>query len=369
MKILRNYALKETIGPFFLSIIVFTFVMIVGNLIKLADLIITKGVDIISVSKLFFYLLPYLLSYTIPMAMLTATLLAFGRLASDNEITAMRASGIRMLRISFPILTVALIVSLGLIPLNDKLIPRARYISRSMLKDIGVKRPAAYLEAGTFIKAFGDYIIFIHAIDKNTFKNIRIYQPQEGRQTRTIVAEEGEIISIPQKKVIRLKLVNGSSDEPDPRNPENFYKLNFKTYYMSLSTEGMFGSRKPDKKAKEMTLSELRKEYAKMKSKGIDKLELASILTEIHKKISLSFAPLVFVLIGIPAAIKTRRGEKTIGFGVSLAIIVLYWVLLAGATACSLRGNIPPWVAMWTPTAILSSIGILAFCFTAEKGA
>lgn len=365
MRILRNYILKELIGPFFLSIIIFTFVLVVGNLIKLADLIITKGVDIVSVARLFFYLLPYLLSYTIPMAMLNACLLAFGRLAGDNEIIAMRATGIKTLRLSVPVIIASLILSTALIPLNDKLIPRARYISRSILKEIGIKSPAAYLEAGTFIKAFRDYIIFIHAIDRNTFKNIRIYQPQEGKQTRTIVAERGEIISIPNRNIIRLKLMNGTSDEPNPKNPESFYKLNFKTYYMNISTSGLDGSHKLDKKAKEMTLDELRSEYRKMKGKSID---LAPILTEFHKKVSLSFAPLVFVLIGIPIAIKTRRGEKTIGFGVSLAILVVYWLMLAGSTAWSLKGAIPAWIAMWTPNIVLACAGILIFWLTGEKG-
>jgi len=365
MKILRNYILKELIGPFFLSIILFTFVLLIGNLLKLADLIISKGVNVVSVGRLFFYLLPYLLSYTVPMAMLTSCLLAFGRLASDNEIIAMRSSGINLVRIATPALITAFIVSLALVPLNDKLIPRARYISRSILKDIGIKTPTAYLEAGTFIKAFEDYIIFIHAIDKNVVKNIRIYQPQKNKQTRTIVAERGEIISIPEKNIIRLKLVNGTSDEPDPRNPENFYKLNFKTYYMNLSTSVLGRSGKLDKKNKDMTLAELRKEYNKLKTKKID---LAPILTEIHKKISLSFAPLVFVLIGIPIAIKTRRGEKTIGFGVSLAILVIYWLMLVGSTACSLKGSVPAWAAMWAPNMLIGLTGILLFWLTGEKG-
>jgi len=368
MKTLTNYILKELIGPFFLSIIVFTFVMLIGNLIKLADLIISKGVDIISVGRLFFYLLPYLLSYTIPMATLTACLLAFGRLASDNEITAIRASGIRISNISFPAIIVALIISLGLIPINNRLIPKARYISRSIIKNIGIKTPTAYLEAGTFIKIFEDYIIFIHSIEDNVLKNIRIYQPREGKQTRTIVAERGEIVSKPEQNIIKLKLVNGTSDETDPRNPENFFKLNFKTYYMTLNTLGAFNTKKLDKKPKEMTLDELRKEYKKLKIKGVIGEDLAQILTEFHRKVSSSFSPLAFILIGIPIAIKTRRGERTIGFGISFAIIVLYWLMLAGSTACSLRELIPAWAAMWIPNAALSLTGIALFLSTGEKG-
>jgi len=365
MRIIRNYILKEMAGPFFLSIIVFTFVLLVGNLVKLADLIINKDVDIFSVSKLFFYLLPYLLSFTIPMAMLSACLLVFGRMASDNEIMAMRAAGMRLTRIAAPVITLALLVSIALIPLNDKLIPRARYISRSILKEIGIKSPVAYLEAGTFIEAFEDYIIFIHAIDKDVLKNIRIYQPRQGKQTRTIVAQEGKIITIPEKNIIRLKLLNGTSDEPNPRDPDSFYKLNFRSYYMNLNTKGLERSGRIDKKAKEMTLDELRSEYAKMKGKRID---LEPLLTEIHKKISLSFAPLALVLIGIPIAVKTRRGEKTIGFGVSMAILVLYWLMLAGFTACSLKGTLPAAIAMWAPNIIIATAGITVFILSGEKG-
>ena len=138
------------------------------------------------------------------MATLTACLLGFGRLASDNEITAIRASGISIFRIATPVIIMSIIISLFLIPLNDQLIPKARFISRSILKEIGMKRPTAFLEAGTFIKDFENYIIFIYAIEGNKLRNIRIYQPQEGKQTRTVVAEEGEIIPIPEKNIIKF---------------------------------------------------------------------------------------------------------------------------------------------------------------------
>ena len=94
MKILRNYFLREFISPLFMALGVLTFVMILGNLIKIAELVINKGVDIINVSKLFIYMIPFLLTYTLPIATLTAVLLSLGRLSSDNEIVAIRASGV-----------------------------------------------------------------------------------------------------------------------------------------------------------------------------------------------------------------------------------------------------------------------------------
>src|SRR3989338_2815417 len=197
MRILRNYILREFFHSFSLSIIVFTFVLLIGNIIQIANLVINKGVDMISVLKLFLYLIPWLLSFTLPIATLTAVILAFGRLSSDGELTAMKASGVSLFRMSFPILMVGIIFSVTAFFLNDQVSPNASFASRRVIKEIGMKKPTAYLEEGTFIRGFENYIIFIYEIRGNKFKNIRVYQPQEGKPTRTIVAESGEIATTP----------------------------------------------------------------------------------------------------------------------------------------------------------------------------
>src|SRR3989344_4487569 len=118
MRILRDYILKEFFHSFFLSIIVFTFVLLVGNIIQLADLVINKGVDILSILRLFLYLIPWLLSFTLPIASLTGVILTFGRLSSDGELTAMKASGVSLFRMSLPILMLGIIFSVTAFFLN-----------------------------------------------------------------------------------------------------------------------------------------------------------------------------------------------------------------------------------------------------------
>ena len=215
---------------------VLTFVMILGNLIKIAELVINKGVDIFSVSKLFLFMIPYLLTYTLPIAALTAVLLSLGRLSSDNEIVAIRASGINLFSLILPLLIVGIILSLMLVIFNDRVIPYAHYATRKTLMEVGVKNPTAALEPGVFINSFEKYILFIYRIEENKLFNVRIYEPQgEDKPTRTIVAKRGEFIAIPEKNMVKLKLIDGTADEPDPENPTNFYKLNFKTYFMTLN--------------------------------------------------------------------------------------------------------------------------------------
>lgn len=367
MRILRNYILKEMLPPLVLSLIVITFAFLIGNIVKLADYVINKGVELLYVWRLFIYLIPKLLSYAIPMAVLTATLLAFGRLSSDNEITAIRAAGINLYRISMPAIILGLLLSMLSLPLNDKIVPVAHYKARMLLKEVGLRHPAAYLEAGTFIKGFKDYILFIYDIkygkDKTVFKNVRIYQPQKDGPTRTIVAKRGELISLPDKNTIKLKLIDGTSEEPNPMNPRHFYKVNFKTYYLSLTLDDST-MQESGKKNKEMTFDELLENASELKKRGINPTPL---IRRLHKRIASSFASFAFILIGLPLAITTRRSEKSIGVGLAFGLATIYWLLLAFGQILATKNIFPIWLAMWFGNITLIAIGLTMMHFTMRK--
>ena len=365
MKILRTYVLKEIFIMFLFSLLIFTFALVAGNLIKLADLIINKNVNIASVGKLFLFLIPFLLSYTIPMSVLSSTLIVFGRLSSDNEITAMRAHGINLARLVRPLIIAGLVLSLFSIILNNKILTAAHYASRKIVKNIGAEIPSAYLESGTFIKSFQNYIVFIHEIDKNKMKGIRIYQLREGKPTRTIIAKNGEFITLENQNAIKLKLMNGTSDESDPKNPTQFYKLNFKAYYLTLDIDkGVSSSQHIDKKPKEMNFQEIKQEIERL---GQHHIDAPALIAEFHRKISVSFATLVFAIIGISLGIFTRRGEKTVQFGIALAVIVAYYLLMAGSMAVSIKGLQPIALWMYMPNIILALVGIVLFKNTMES--
>jgi len=361
MRILRNYLLREFLGPLFLTLGVLSFVMVVvGNLKKIADLVINKGVDIFSVIKIFVLLAPYIVTYALPISILVATLMALGRLSGDNEIIAIRSAGINLFRLILPMLTVGLILSLGLVLFNDRAASYAHYAYRKTLIQIGIKNPTAAFEEGVFINSFQKYVLFIYKVDqkKNRLINIRIYEPQgDDKPTRTIVAKAGEFITIPERNIVKLKLIDGTSDEPDPENPLNFYKLNFKTYFMNLSLADAKGKEKIEKKPKEMTIAELQNEIKKLKKDNIDP---APLITEIHEKITLAFSCMIFILLGAPLAIITRRREKSINIGIAILIIVIYYPLFIGCEALAIESKlINPAVAMWIPNAIFGLIGII----------
>ena len=360
MKILRNYFLREFTGPFFLTLGVLSFVMVlVGNLQKIADLVINKGVDIYSVFKLFLFLAPYIVTYALPISVLVAVLISLGRLSSDNEIIAIRASGVNLFTLITPLLIIGFILSLALVIFNDRASSYAHFAYRKTLVDIGVKNPTAAFEEGVFINSFQKYILFIYRVDQkaNKLHNVRIYEPQgEGKPTRTIIAKSGEFITDPDKNTVKLKLIDGTSDEPDPQAPTNFYKLNFKNYFMSLNLANTQDTNKMEKKTKEMTIKELNAEIKKLKSENIDP---SPLVTEINEKISLAFSCFVFMLIGTALALVTRRREKSINIGISILIITIYYPLLIGCEALGMQGVIRPAIALWIPNILFGVTGTI----------
>lgn len=160
---------------------VLTFVMaLLGNLNKIADLVINKGVDILSVLKIFLFMTPYIITYALPISVLIAILICLGRLSSDNEIIAVRASGVNLFSLIFPFIIIGIMLSLALVIFNDRAASYSHFAYRKTLKEVGIKNPTAAFEEGVFINSFQKYILFIYKVDqkKNKLYNVRIYEPQ-----------------------------------------------------------------------------------------------------------------------------------------------------------------------------------------------
>jgi len=359
MKIIRTYILKECVFPFFLALAVLTCVFLLGNLIQLTHLVINKGVSLIAVGQIFLLYVPVLLGYTLPIACLIAVILGFSRLAADNEILAMRASGIYLRKLLAPLAVVGIILSLGLFLLNDRVIPYAFHQQRVMLKSLGAKNPTALLEPGIFITAFEGQILFIHKVEDNKMYNITIYQPQpDGKPTRTIIAKRGEFTSVPDKDQVILKLIDGTSDEPDLKNPNNFYKLNFETFFMTLNLSQE--NKEVDKKPKSMTLKELSAEIDRLSALLVDTTRLE---TEFYRIITWSFSVLIFILIGFPLAIIVNKREKTANVILAIIFAAGYYLISLGCEALSIEGIMPASFIMWGPNFIG---GIVAFYLNAK---
>jgi lipopolysaccharide export system permease protein len=345
MRILRTYILREHLAPYVVTMGGLTAVLLIGNIIRFTELVVSKGVSIFDIIRLMLYLIPYLLSYTVPMACLVAMTLAFGRLSTDYELIAMRASGVAPIRLVFPLLLVGAILSASLVIVNDRLVPASHLAFRKQLKAIGIKRPTAYLEAGTFIKEFAPYLIFVYRVDGQKLEGVRIYEPQPNGPTRTIIADRGAFERLPSKRGVALKLYDGTVDEWDPLHPGSFYKVNFTEYAMTLRTD-QDDPERVGKKLKELTFRELTAERGQLEAQGIETLPVS---LELHRKIAASFAALVFVAFGLALGLRLHHHERLTSYLWVLGIFMTYYLASIGMNAVALKGWVAPWLAMWFP--------------------
>lgn len=366
MKILRDHVLREYCESLAFTIVLILFVFMLGSgLVKMADLIFNKQVDLVLILKFLYYSLPFMLIFVVPVSVLLTTLIIFGKLSVDNEIMAMRVSGVSLFDIAKPLFFVIFIVCLLSFEMSDKIASVAHFESRKVMKQIGLQSPTAALEEGTFVKKFKNFVIFIYEIDKNDLKGIRIYQPQEGRPTRTIVAQRGEVVSIPEEGLIKLRLINGTSDEPDPKDPSKLYKLNFRTYDLPLNISDMGKVEELGKKPKDMTVRELRAEIERLGAAGIK--ATYQLAAEIHNKYAMAFSSLAFFLIGIPLGIQTKRSEKSVNFGIALVLMTLYWTLLLAGKGFAQKGVVPAFWALQFSNFVVGGLGLWLFARLARR--
>ena len=358
MRTLRVYVLREHAAPFFVTLSGLTAVLLVGNIIKFAELVVSKGVSPFDILRLILYLIPFILTFTVPMACLIAMVLAFGRLSTDYELIAIRASGVAPIRLVMPMLMVGLVISAGLLIINDRIAPASHLAFRRQLKAIGVKQPTAYLEAGTFIKEFPPYILFIYHVEGRKLYNVRIYEPQPNGPTRTIIAERGEFERLASRRGVQLKLYDGTVDQWDPMHPGAFYKVAFGDYAMTLQSDRE-DPQQLNRKVREMTFKELRQERAQLTAEGIDALPVS---LELHRKVAASFAAMVFVCFGLAIGLQLHHHERLTSFVWILTIFMVYYLSTIGMNAIALKAWLPAWLAMWIPNLIGG--GISAFMVT-----
>ena len=354
MKILRSYLLREHLSPFFAALGGMTAVLLLGNILKFAELVIGKGVSPLDLLRLLLYLTPYLLVFTIPMASLLALVLAFGRLGTDYELIAVRASGVSPARFVAPLLVTGLLLSGLLLVINDRVVPTAHLAFRRQLKAIGLKQPTAYLEAGTFIKEFPPYIIFVYSIQGQRLQSVRIYEPQPNGPTRTIIADWGEFERLPGKQGVALKLHNGTVDEWDLQNPGSFYKVAFTIYTMNLRA-AQSDPERVGRKLKELTFTQLTDEGGRLAAEGIETLPVG---LELHRRIASSLAPCLFVIAGLLLGLRQRQQERVSIYLWVLGVFLAYYLGSVGMNAVALKGWLPAWLAMWMPNLAGLAVGV-----------
>ena len=354
MKILRNYVLRELSYPLVMSVITLTFIFLLGNIIKIADLVLNRGVDFFGLMKFLGLLIPEMLIFTLPTSVLASILLVFGNFSQNNEVIALNSHGINPFRVMLPVMVMGIICSIFVLVLTDQVVPRYSFASRKMIKKLFVKDPFAYIKPGIPLKTANGYVFLAREVGKHELRNVTVYQPQENKPTRTIIAERCEVIRLKGDTKIKIRLYNGTIDEPDSEDAQVFNKLDFQVYELPLLD--LENIEKLGKKTKEYSIDEL---IRFLKEPDLPPDKRREYLVEIHKKISFSLGCFVFTIIGLPIAIITRRGNMLVSFGLAIMVLTVYYVLYSWVQALAIQGLLPPQIALWIPSMLFFIVGVI----------
>ncbi len=361
MKILPKYITGQAIITLFFSVTVFTFVLLLARVLKeLSELLINRQVGIEIVVLFLVLLLPSVLSFSLPMAMLTTALLVFGRMSADNEITAMRASGIGLGRVAAPVILVSALMCGVCLYMNMTLAPACRFKFRTLFLEMGTRQPMALLEEGSYIKDFPGYVIFVGHKKENIIEDVTLYAlDTNGNVVSSLRAQKGLVKGEPEQKKLLLDLYNVRGDLRDASDPTNIHKIRPGTtaarYPVELDLGQAFRQAKTSRRLSDLLFSELLDEIQRLRDQGVYP---AVALMEAHQRVAMAVACVAFTLIGIPLGVKTSRRETSIGIAISLGLALIYYFTMVLSNTLRHRPYLYPEAILWTPNLVLELLGL-----------
>ena len=242
MRLLTRYILKQLLSPFLFSLLIIIFVLFTQFLLRAIDRFIGKGLDIGTIFEYLFLNLGWIAALSVPMAVLVAALMSFGQFSEDNEITAMRASGISFNTILRPAILFGVSISGVLILFNSFIMPEMNFKARMLSGDIYRKRPDLNIEPGYFMDDLPSYSMIIRDKEGDTLKDVRIFSKGSGQTQTSIHSKTGELSTIDD--AIVLDMYNGEIHELDTRDFGNYRRIEFDKHKITIAADDLFLNRR-----------------------------------------------------------------------------------------------------------------------------
>jgi len=397
MKILTRYIFKEMLGPTVLGFAFYTFIILMKNLFDFAGMIIKRSLPASTVARLLFLSLPHIIVLTVPMSLLFGILIAVGRLSSDSEIIAMRALGISTRTIYRPVFLFSFLMFLVNLYLMNFVLPRGNAEFAALRSEIFTSQIEKELKPRVFYDEYENLTIYVNDVDPKTlqWKGVFVADSRTADETRTgtsaapvtiaqqiqtaqrdaaqpqsilpqrssnkiIVADSGNLSILKPSNQVWLNLKTAETHLWDPKKPDHY----------DLNSNGVQRMRLPDKygdsnagfqrSLREMSFRELMEQarWAQYSHDPDARETYWAAKVEMNKMFAIPFACIVFGILGLPLGITNRLGGKSSGFSLSIAIILIYYVLINNGEHLADTGKISPAVAMWAPNLVLLAIGI-----------
>ena len=347
MRIVDKYILKEFLGPFLFGVAAFTAIFVGSDtLMKIAEYITKYGASTISVIKIFGLALPQIIVYTFPMAVLLGALMCFSRLSGSSELIVMRTSGQSFFRLATPVLLIALVISFIAVAFNEFVVPWSnlqyqQVVNMEIRKNInpGVTNHVVLRDVQD-----GKIIHLLYARkyepDTKTLSNITIQEFQNEKVVRVEHAPEATWDN--GKWVMKDGVVYDLNDEGVDR------MIHFSNQVINYA-QAPDQIQKEQKREDQMTVRELLQQKKAFESAHAD---TSNLVMEINRRFSLPLASFIFALIGAPLGAQKQRSSSSVGFGISVVIIFIYYATMTFAGSLGRGHIIAPSLAVWIPNII-----------------
>jgi lipopolysaccharide export system permease protein len=359
---LARYLISEILPPFFFGLLAFTFVLLIARILKLIELVVTRGVPLLQIAKLLSLILPTFLELTVPMAFLLAILLGLGRLSHDQEILALKASGVSPLRILWPIAHLALIIAAITLLLTMVARPAANQALKKELYNIAKSRIGTALKEKVFNDDFPKILIYVEEIipPGNTAQGVLIVDKRDPQRDDIILGKVAIISTDEQTNTLGLRLFDGSIYERQKKRP-GFSQTRFNIYDFKLDLDDLVGPvKKKDSGPKEVSLNHLIATIHQKEDSGVKAIPERM---ELQQRFSFAFVPLIFCLLGVSLILLPRsaRAGRSWGFLLCLFWLLTYYGLLSLGRALGDKGLLHPVPALWLPNLVVGGIAVHLF--------
>lgn len=351
--ILDRYIFRELLSPFLISLGALCFVMLTKELLRLVELLVSKGISLFAVMKVFGHLLPSFLVLTLPIAGIIASITAFGRLSFDKELVAMRAAGLSLVRLAHPVFLFSVLVfGLTLVlaqwgqPWSNV---NLKKVALNLLRDELVLE----LEKGVFNETVPNMVIYVpDAGAGEDSTGIFVSDSRNPQDPRVIVARQYFVMTDPKTSQVALQLVDGVIHS-QPDNEELYQKVAFSMYDLKLTfNENLYGAEER---------SSLESIMAKLERSNWTDTGALRRLMERYKDLAFPTASLVFCILGVPIGIVSKRSGRMGGFAVGVLVVVIYYVLNVACEFLVTTLLIPPFAGAWMPNGIFFVATVIWF--------
>lgn len=376
MNLLDRHIFRSILTTAMAAVALFAFVLAAGNVIRdLLGPLLSGQLPILSFGRLVLLLIPFVVSYALPLGMLTGVLLTLGRLSSDSEVTAMRAAGLSLPRIARPALLLSLLGVLVALRVNFESMPWARVQYHRELAVAIRANPLSYLRPKTFIREFPGYVVYVGSMDSGSKdgSNVRdfwLWQlDNERRVVRFVRAESGRVEYDEASNDFIVTLSNARVDEHDHKALDDFTQpLRVNTFGqvdpVRLSLSKYFGSENVHQKLQWMTYGELLAERDRVASEVVPAggerqhaRNLMKVSLTIQDKINMALAVFSFAFVGVPLGIKVSRRETSANLGVAVLLALAYYFLIVVVGWLDQHPEYRPDLLLWAPNVIFIAIG------------